>query len=293
MGEKDLSEKILEDYNDVFADIVNTLIFRGKEVVKPSALGNSLVHSQYKADDKKLHELERDVTKYWKDYEVELAIVGIENQTKVDRTMPFRVIGYDGAEYRKQLLRKKQKIVPVVTIVLYFGMERWRAPKSIYEILDIPEGMEEFVNDYKIHVFEMAWLTDEQIAGFKSDFGVIAKFFVNKRKDPERAMEDQTVIKHVDEVLKLLSVMSGDQRYEKILKSSDKKKGVFRMCDVAERLEKKGIAKGRMEGRMEGRVEGQNLLVTVVQRLRAGETPEQIAASGVDQNTIDLALTIK
>lgn len=34
MGEKDLSEKILEDYNDVFADIINALIFEGKDVVQ-------------------------------------------------------------------------------------------------------------------------------------------------------------------------------------------------------------------------------------------------------------------
>ena len=30
MGEKDLTEKILEDYNDVFADIMNALVFEGK-----------------------------------------------------------------------------------------------------------------------------------------------------------------------------------------------------------------------------------------------------------------------
>ena len=45
--------------------------------------------------------------------------------------------------------------------------------------------------------------------------------------------------------------------------------------------------------RAEGREEGQNLLATVVQRLRKGETPEQIQASGVDYKTIELAQTIK
>ena len=30
MGEKDITEKILADYNDVFADIVNVLLFGGK-----------------------------------------------------------------------------------------------------------------------------------------------------------------------------------------------------------------------------------------------------------------------
>ena len=45
--------------------------------------------------------------------------------------------------------------------------------------------------------------------------------------------------------------------------------------------------------REEGRKEGKNLLATVVLRLRNGETPEQILASGVDAKTIELAETIK
>ena len=32
MGEKDMSEKILEDYNDVFSDIVNVLLFHDRAV---------------------------------------------------------------------------------------------------------------------------------------------------------------------------------------------------------------------------------------------------------------------
>ena len=64
MGQMDLSEKILADYNDVFADIINVLVFKGKERVKPEDLENATVHSQYKADDATLHEEERDVSKY-------------------------------------------------------------------------------------------------------------------------------------------------------------------------------------------------------------------------------------
>ena len=48
MGIKDLTEKILEDYNDIFADIVNVLVFKGKQRIKPEALVNTGVHSQYK-----------------------------------------------------------------------------------------------------------------------------------------------------------------------------------------------------------------------------------------------------
>ena len=32
MGEKDITQKLLEEYNDVFADIVNVLLFNGKQI---------------------------------------------------------------------------------------------------------------------------------------------------------------------------------------------------------------------------------------------------------------------
>ena len=53
-------------------------------------------------------------------------------------------------------------------------------------------------------------------------------------------------------MLKLLQVMTGDDRYKEMFK---KKKEVHSMCDVAERLEKMGIAKGIELGREEGKAE--------------------------------------
>ena len=59
MGQKDITEKVLEDYNDVFADIINGLLFGGEQEIKPEDLENTTVHAQYKAEDDKVHELER------------------------------------------------------------------------------------------------------------------------------------------------------------------------------------------------------------------------------------------
>lgn len=56
MGQKDITEKLLEDYNDVFADIVNVLLFRGNRIVKEESLKETKVKSQYKAEAGKLHE---------------------------------------------------------------------------------------------------------------------------------------------------------------------------------------------------------------------------------------------
>lgn len=62
MGEKDIAEKVLLSYNDVFSDIVNVLLFGGKEVILENDLEDQTTRTAYKADGK-LHEIDRDVAK--------------------------------------------------------------------------------------------------------------------------------------------------------------------------------------------------------------------------------------
>ena len=100
--------------------------------------------------------------------------------------MPFRIVGYDGAAYRSQLQQERKKMLPVMTIVLYFGTDRhWNSRKKIKELMEIPRCLDTYVNDYQMHVFEVAWLTEEQISHFHSDFKVVANFFVQKRKNKD------------------------------------------------------------------------------------------------------------
>lgn len=282
MSEKDLSEKILADYNDVFSDIINVYIFHGEKKVCPEDLENTSVHSQYKADDDRLHELERDVAKYWNKGKVQIVLFGFENQTVSDRNMPFRIIGYDGASYRSQLLQKKTDISPVITLVLYFGTDRkWDQPCSLKQLLQIPDGLEPFVNDYQIHVINVAWTSDDQLKKFASDFGIVANFFVKKRKNKNYIPDDRRTIQHVDEVLKLLSVMSGDDRYADL----NSKKGikVTNMCDVAERLVQQGMEQGMKQGMEQGMEQGR--INTLYELVCSGIISIEVAARKLDQTT--------
>ena len=71
--------------------------------------------------------------------------------------MVFRVIGYDGAAYRAQLDEKGAagSRYPVITIVLYFGYRRkWNAPISLLEKVTIPKGLDPYVHDYGMNLFE-------------------------------------------------------------------------------------------------------------------------------------------
>jgi hypothetical protein len=163
--------------------------------------------------------------------------------------MPLRNFGYEGASYRSQL--DSRELYPVVTLVLYFGtQERWTEPRTLKGLVNVPDYLDKYVNDIKINVYEIAWLDDETINKFTSDFRLVAQFFVDKRKGLKEIMKDETTIKHVDAVLKLLSAMTGDNEYEEIILTGEGR--ITNMCEIAQSL----INQGREEGLKNGLIEG-------------------------------------
>ena len=249
MAEKDITEKNLEALNDVFADIVNVLLFKGEQVINEKDLEADTTKSMFKADGK-IHEQERDVSKFWKNGEIRISILGIENQTAQDSDMPLRVISYDGASYKQQLLDKKQKMrYPVATLVLYFGTEeKWSKAKHLYDCFEVPEKLKPFVNDYKINVFNIAFLSPKTISMFKSDFKIIAEYFRAKRLN-QKYKGSKEKLKHANETLKMFSALTGDNSFEKVYNEGNSKKGGITMCDVVERIRDEGRTEGILEGK--------------------------------------------
>ena len=224
MGGKDIMEKTLESFNDVFADVANALLFNGAERVKEDELEQAAPVSYYKAEGK-VRGQERDTAKFWKQVNLRIALFGSENETEPEDDVPLRVIGYDGASYRDQLFYEKGEDgkrrlnkaprYPVVTLVLYFGSRHWNKPVTLHDCLDVPADLLPYVNDYRINLFEIAWLTDEQVARFKSDFRIVADYFVQMRKNGDYVPSEQQMT-HVREVLHMMSVLTKDDRFEKV-----------------------------------------------------------------------------
>ena len=249
MAEKDITEKNLEALNDVFADIVNVLLFKGEQVINEKDLEADTTKSMFKADGK-IHEQERDVSKFWKNGEIRISILGIENQTAQDSDMPLRVISYDGASYKQQLLDKNQKKrYPVATLVLYFGTEeKWSKAKHLYDCFEVPEKLKPFVNDYKINVFNIAFLSPKTIAMFKSDFKIIVEYFRAKRLN-QKYKGSKEKLKHANETLKMFSALTGDDSFEKVYNEANFMKGGITMCNVVERIRNDGRTEGILEGK--------------------------------------------
>ena len=259
MNGKDITQKMLERYNDVFADIVNVLLFNGKRIVDEDALIDTPVDSALKLDGE-IHSQYRDVAKYWKNSQINIALFGLENQTVPDKLMPMRVIGYDGAEYKKQVLEENRykKKYPVITLVLYMGYDRnWKYSNSLLDLLEVDDNLRPYVNDYKINIFEIAFLDREKIDLFKSDFRMLADYLYQMRTT-NSYKGDESNIRHVDEILMLMSAMSGFGNVENIIKVAHERK-VSNMKGFFELAEEKGIEKGIELGRTEGIEKGLEL----------------------------------
>lgn len=269
MGEKDIAGKTLADYNDVFADIMNVFLFRGEQVISPNDLTPVRSRSQYKAGGT-IHEQERDVAKTLKDHGTVISMIGLEQQVKPEKFMPVRLIGYDGQSYRSQLLKKNAAhIFPVITIVLYFGQKHWNYGRSLRKVIDIPNRLRPFVSDYRMeNLFEVAFMDPEDVKLFRSDFRYVADYFVQMRRTNDYRPSPEA-IRHVDETLKLMHVLTGDSLFEEAANAFSHGEREVSMESAFSRQ----VAEGRKEGWERGMLQGEvNVYYNVL-----NYSPEKIA----------------
>lgn len=85
--------------------------------------------------------------------------------------------------------RKKDRLVPIVTLVLYGGSQKWDGPKSLQDMFDlekVPELFYPFLSDYKINVIELREIEDTSV--FKTDFKQVVDI-IKVSKDREKMKE--------------------------------------------------------------------------------------------------------
>lgn len=296
MGEKDASEKLLEDYADVFADICNVLAFRGEHLLKEEDLYPGPTESIYKAESGKLRQQFRDALKYDRRGNALFAVIGLENQSGIDQDMVFRIMKYDSASYQYQIDSGNDLRRPVFTLVLYFGFTPWSGPRTVLEALkidDLPYGkyVPELIGNIKLNIIEVAFLPEEVRAQFQSDFRIIADFFCAMREGRGREFRSTRPFKHIKEIIEFFWVFTRDKRFEEclpeMLQLAEKGETVS-MCDLFDYAEEQGIAIGHKEGRKEGRIEGrkEEREQIVANALKAGFPIVSIVSLGIPEEEV-------
>ena len=95
---------------------------------------------------------------------------------------------------------------------------------------------------------------------FQSNFRLVADYFIQMRTNKEYN-PSREAMKHIDAVLKLMSVLTQDDRFEEMQNGAQGE--VKTMCEVLDNA----ISKGRIEGRAEGKAEGIQAMVESCQEL--------------------------
>lgn len=175
---------ILKNYwrdNEHFADLFNAILFGGEQVIQPGELEDLDAESSTILEHRKYAEgiaASRDNIKVRKKsdaYGIELVMLGNESQEHIDYAMPMRVMGYDYSAYKKQYdsnaakynhsdgmeedeylsrMKRADRFLPVITVTVYYGKKPWDGVISLHGMLDIPEELRKYVNDYRMLLVE-------------------------------------------------------------------------------------------------------------------------------------------
>ena len=77
---------------------------------------------------------------------------------------------------------KEDKLIPIITTVIYLGADEWDAPTSIHEILKVPDNrLLRVIPDYFINLIAPADIADEDFEKFHTDFGFAMKVIKHQK----------------------------------------------------------------------------------------------------------------
>ena len=275
MGAKDLAEKNLLQYKDVFSDIVNVNLFGGRCYVSAEELSREPGELITKAvSDDKLRQLQMDVPMKCKKNNRSFFLC-LENQSDKNNVMPVRDMGYQHAKYMEQIkeakernrktgnypnpmtkeLNDSQKLSPVITLVLNYSQKEWEKPRCLNDMLEFPEDMkcelEPWIPSYSVCVINLASQPETTIRQYQSDFKYIVRYLScgdDRRKLDEYFQTTEFQLDHPEAFLDWLSAVTNDRRYRKakeLIETTEGKRGI-----------EKGIAQGLEQGEARGIVKG-------------------------------------
>ena len=212
MGQPDLTEKLLLNLNDEFAEVFSAFAFKNKHHLKPDRLREAATEYHH-LELGKAKELRRDIVKIYDGLQLGILILGIENQSEIDPIMPIRMMGYDWTRYRHQVsqteeLPPKHMLAPVFSHVINFSYtQKWDWPLSLKNIVSVPPGLEEFFQDYTIEVTNVAWLTPQERSVLTGDFKILADTLCAIR-ETGKIPGGTKIIRHVEELLATLAAVT-------------------------------------------------------------------------------------
>ncbi len=279
-GGKDMSKPdiICKEFwnNERCADLFNTVLFKGKQIIKPSDLMDIDTDASSTIElPKSIESLKkaRDIFKKSK-LGVDFLILGIENQDEINYSMPMRIMLYDVLCYYNQVrdissnnkknnikyenkaeflsgMKKEDKINPIITLVIYYGEKPWDGATSLKEMMTpLDPDIMALVPDYKMNMLEI-----RNAKNYK---------FSNPNLELIFDISDELLKGNIDTIRNKYQTdnLSNDEvRFIGYITKSknfmNSRKGNVTMCEALQKWEDQTFERGKAEGEAEGKAEGE------------------------------------
>lgn len=277
-------------YADIFADVFNYYVYGGRQVISPEQLkerDSVELALPYGADGAAVPvQRYRDVEKLYTartDGKVEYVLFGVENQAEIHYAMPVKNNLYDALKYAGQVeaaarshrkalksgkgrkpdageflggFWKEDRLIPSVTLTIYFGCEDWDGPLSLLDMMEAPDQeILSCMDNYHVNLIAPALMPDDEIMKFRTDLREVM-FFIKYSKDKEK----------LDEILKIHKdrFQSVERRAVDVMEAVtntglkyDEREGKINVCQAIEEMriesEQIGEKRGRRIGEERGR----------------------------------------
>lgn len=200
MGKNDIFMKRWLSDKKRFADLINGSLFQGKQIFVPENMkiedgGQGAVLKKPDGEEITIQRY-RDITMAAEDG-TRIVILACENQDDIHYAMPVRGMLYDALSYVDQVnqikkvrrekkdlkgtaeflsgLKKTDLLYPVITIIFYYGEEKWDGQEDLHGLLGIDRKdyslLKKYVPNYRINLIDPNRL--ENIKCFQTDLQII------------------------------------------------------------------------------------------------------------------------
>ena len=279
MGKIDAITKEYLKRNDIFADVINYAVYGGEQVVQPDELidqdpaeltlpygddGNVIAVQKF-----------RDLLKGYiaKEYRGRIyAILGVESQAHIHYAMPVKVMLYDIMNYAAQIsaikkkhrnnrqedetseeflsgFHKEDRLVPVITVTIYWGEKDWDGPRTLEEMIaPVDEKMSRFIPKYELPLITPKEIKDYKM--FHTEIGQVMEML--RVSGNKQIMTDLLANNPLFEKMSRDAAVICNELLGLELKIEDKE--VVNMSKAWEEQRAEGRAEGRTEGRTEERM---------------------------------------
>lgn len=259
-----------------FADAFNYFVYGGRKVVLPGELARTdPTELAFPGGDGRVAvQKYRDLLDLWvamRDGRAVYAVLGIESQSYVSYAMPVRCMLYDAAQYDGRLAKtrkahaaegyeglgrnerltgfaRRDRLVPVVTLVLYFGPSEWDAPTSLREMLGVHDAeLLSLAQDYRINLVAPAGMAVGDFDKFGTGLGLVLKYCkFSKSKDElgKIVKEDKRFRSLDEESARLINVVTNSGL------KLEAKEGEVNMCEAIDEMRRDAREEGVQRGKL-------------------------------------------